>query len=291
MQSLSKELLLDNLRSSKILHGVFEFFRDFNSLYLYLFDQNGNNVSFLSDQKGPAQEIPCALGAQCKSRNKLCIPSEYLDPATPPQKPIKFYCKEGAINVLVPVLLEQRVVGYLFLGENQSHRLTREQADSMSRFLEEIVNQVVAQEVKLLNYFKGSKLSHQKKILHKVMRFIVDNYNAPDLSLTSVAQQNNISYHYLSHLFGQESNTTFSGFLNRIRIEMASQLLKDKSLPVGEVSYSCGFQDSGYFSKVFKKVHGVSPVEYRDQFLNNSRGPSKKKMQDILKQHMKRAVS
>ena len=72
-------------------------------------------------------------------------------------------------------------------------------------------------------------------------------------------------YFHLSHLFKKELNMTFSDYLNDLRISVATRLLKDKSLAVNQVSSICGFEDPSYFSKVFKKIQGVSPVVFRNQ--------------------------
>ncbi|MFQ8730023.1 MAG: helix-turn-helix domain-containing protein [Enterocloster bolteae] len=52
-------------------------------------------------------------------------------------------------------------------------------------------------------------------------------------------------------------------YLNSYRIEHAKTKLKDSNLSVNEISYSVGFQDARYFSKLFKKYVGITPKDYR----------------------------
>ncbi|HHU79331.1 MAG: PocR ligand-binding domain-containing protein [Caldicoprobacterales bacterium] len=99
-------------------------------------------------------------------------------------------------------------------------------------------------------------------LLGEAVRYIRENYNE-NLSLEDVAQKVFISPYYLSHLFREELGITFLEYLTRIRIEEAKKLLQDRSLTIFDISARVGYEDPGYFSKVFKKNMGVSPNQYR----------------------------
>ncbi|MCM1046122.1 MAG: helix-turn-helix transcriptional regulator [Candidatus Gastranaerophilales bacterium] len=71
-----------------------------------------------------------------------------------------------------------------------------------------------------------------------------------------------ISPNYLSQLFGKYNKTGFSEYINQCRIAKSKKLLEDGNLKVYEVADMLGFESAFYFSKVFKKVEGVSPTEY-----------------------------
>ena len=58
---------------------------------------------------------------------------------------------------------------------------------------------------------------------------------------------------------------SFSEILNSIRIEKAKELLKDPSLRIGDVAEEVGFLDMAHFSRVFKKIEGISANEYRNK--------------------------
>ena len=57
-------------------------------------------------------------------------------------------------------------------------------------------------------------------------------------------------------------NIGFSKYLNQLRIKHAYDLISQNMTSVSEIAYNCGFSDSLYFSKVFKKITGISPTEY-----------------------------
>ncbi|MNC35160.1 HTH-type transcriptional regulator YesS [compost metagenome] len=86
---------------------------------------------------------------------------------------------------------------------------------------------------------------------------------AEDISLQSVADFINVNSSYLSRVFKQETGGNFINFLTKIRIEKAQALLKDKSILIYEVANRVGYPNTAYFSKLFKKVTGLSPEEYR----------------------------
>lgn len=88
-------------------------------------------------------------------------------------------------------------------------------------------------------------------------------YYMNDLTLQKVAEAVGVSANYLSTLFAQEQGEGFVEYLNQIRIEHACTYLKQNYFKIYEIAYKVGFRDEKYFSRVFKKVTGMSPSEYK----------------------------
>jgi YesN/AraC family two-component response regulator len=65
-------------------------------------------------------------------------------------------------------------------------------------------------------------------------------------------------------LFKQEMGVTFTDYLNQVRINKSCELLTNTSLNLIDVSLQAGFDDQSYFSKVFKKLKGITPKSYRN---------------------------
>lgn len=86
-----------------------------------------------------------------------------------------------------------------------------------------------------------------------------------NISLADVAEAAGISSGYLSTMFTQYEKCNFVDYLNKVRIEMACRYLEQKNLKNYEIAYKTGFRDEKYFSKVFKKIKGVAPREYRNK--------------------------
>ena len=82
--------------------------------------------------------------------------------------------------------------------------------------------------------------------------------------LAEVAEKTYVSQWHLSKLLNGHTGKSFSELLNHIRIEEAKKLLKDPSLRIGDISEEVGFMDVAHFSKVFKKLEGISANEYRN---------------------------
>lgn len=82
-------------------------------------------------------------------------------------------------------------------------------------------------------------------------------------SLADVARQLQVSPGYLSRTFSREMDESFSAFRSRTRIEKACELLQDHRYKVYEVADLVGFNDVTHFTRVFTRVMGVSPSEYR----------------------------
>lgn len=92
---------------------------------------------------------------------------------------------------------------------------------------------------------------------------LINRYYAEDISLQSVANQISVNASYLSRIFKQETGENFTAYLTRIRIEKAKHYLANGRLRVYEVAHKVGYHNYTYFSKIFKKVVGMSPEDFR----------------------------
>ncbi|MNJ38143.1 HTH-type transcriptional regulator YesS [compost metagenome] len=104
----------------------------------------------------------------------------------------------------------------------------------------------------------------QSLILQHIYEYVNENY-ANDISLSEMADKLHLNYSYLSSYFKQRTHENLTSYINRVRTDKAKELLLDHTLSVSEISRLTGFSDHNYFSKVFKKMTGMTPVEYRNQ--------------------------
>ena len=105
------------------------------------------------------------------------------------------------------------------------------------------------------------------KEIDEAVQFIKCNYSS-DISLQKVAEHVKLSTAYLSYLFKKELQINFIEYINGVRIDKAQELLMETYLKSYEISEKIGFSDNTYFCKVFKKVTGMSPNEYRKQWVH-----------------------
>lgn len=101
-------------------------------------------------------------------------------------------------------------------------------------------------------------------VVHKALQYMKDNY-CHKVTLTDVADNTYVSQWHLSKLLNRHTGQSFSELMNTIRIDKAKELLKDPSLRIGDVAEQVGFVDMAHFSRVFKKITGISANEYRNK--------------------------
>lgn len=101
-------------------------------------------------------------------------------------------------------------------------------------------------------------------VIYKAKKFICDNYSEYWVSLNSVADHVNVSPNHFSSIFSQETGVTFSEYLTNVRIIKAKELLKATNMKAIDIAFSVGYNDSHYFSNVFKKIVGCTPTDFRD---------------------------
>lgn len=125
----------------------------------------------------------------------------------------------------------------------------------------------------ICRHYIGDTVQHiasgrQKKvnsIIEKANQYIEQNY-PEDISLEDVAREVNLSPYYFSRFYKEESGINFSDKLVQVRIEKAKELLKKEELSIKDVCYMVGYMEPNYFSKIFKKVTGLTASEYKKMF-------------------------
>ncbi len=96
---------------------------------------------------------------------------------------------------------------------------------------------------------------------------LIDADLSADVSLRSLAEQQNISVGYLATVFKKETGKTVSAYVREKRIRYAAHLLATTHLQIQTVALHCGVMDVQYFSKMFKREMGKTPKEYRESIL------------------------
>ena len=90
----------------------------------------------------------------------------------------------------------------------------------------------------------------------------IQSHLTDQLSVFHLAQVMNVTREYLSARFKKETGTTLTDYINRQRIHLSKYYLRENKLSVTQISLLCGYSDSNYFGRVFKKQEGLTPKEY-----------------------------
>lgn len=119
----------------------------------------------------------------------------------------------------------------------------------------------------------------QSKNIDSIMELVADLYSSntvqvrevielhlfSNLKLDELAKLCNLSLSSFKREFRKEFNDSPTNYINDRRIEKAKELLSITELPISEVAYETGFQDSLYFTRLFKNKIGVPPTTYRKE--------------------------
>ncbi len=124
----------------------------------------------------------------------------------------------------------------------------------LSRLLVPVLDRFIACTFELSNV-------KNRDLLYRAISYIRHNYHG-DIALQDVASDVGLAPTYFSKLFGEEMGCSFTDYLNQVRIEAAKLLMQD-TLSLAEVSQRVGFNDQSYFSKVFRRLEGQSPLKWR----------------------------
>lgn len=104
----------------------------------------------------------------------------------------------------------------------------------------------------------------RERLLQKV-RVYIDTHYMDEITLEKMAREVRLSPYYLSHVFSRESDFSLFEYLASVRMQAAAQQLHEGRLSVKEVAHAVGFRDSNYFSRAFKRVHGMPPGQFRNR--------------------------
>lgn len=116
----------------------------------------------------------------------------------------------------------------------------------------------------------GTPLASDKNVpkLRAVLSYIRSNYSTP-ITLDDMAAAAGMSPKYFCYFFKEMTTKTPVEYVTLYRIEKASRKLLNTDMSVTAIAFSCGFNDLSYFIKTFKQIKGITPTQYRKEFLSN----------------------
>ncbi|MGO4545996.1 helix-turn-helix domain-containing protein [Paenibacillus sp. 2TAB23] len=99
--------------------------------------------------------------------------------------------------------------------------------------------------------------------IKEVLTYIHHHFNQ-EISIQSLSEKFYLSPTYLSQLFKKEVGENFVEYLSRLRIQYACKLLAETDMTVSQIGEKCGFNDYFYFTRIFKRLNGMTPTQYRE---------------------------
>ncbi len=283
--------LVDALVNSKIYREYERAFGDLTGLPIALqpvetwqlphhHKRNENPFCALMSQKSRS----CAACLQ--TQEKLCLQAtEGAETVT---------CAAGLSDSAVPVWMSDRLIGFLQIGQVFRKKPTAAQFEKVVKLTKEwgveadretlrkafFAGKVVSPKehdsaIKLLTIFAQhlamvsnqvfiQRENSEPPVIAKARAFIQE-HQTEELSLTQVARAVNMSSFYFCKMFKKVAGINFTDYVARVRIEKSKNLLLNPNLRVSEIAFEVGFQSLTHFNRVFKKILGQSPTEYRSQ--------------------------
>lgn len=126
--------------------------------------------------------------------------------------------------------------------------------------LDSLANTMLRKYCMLVNNYSRKSYS---ALIQTCMNY-VDFHYMEDLSLNRLAAMSSVSGSYLSASFKKEVGITLTDYINSTRIRQSLILLNTTGLSIQEIASRCGFSDSNYYARTFKKLQGISPKGYRE---------------------------
>lgn len=246
---------------------------------------------------GRRNENPyCALMAQKSRACAACLQVRERLCEGASDEPKTTVCPSGLCETAVPVRLSDRLIGFLQTGQSFTKKPDKAHFDRIARQAAEwgldvkrdvlkkayfstkvVPHKQLESVVKLLAIFAQhlALVSNQviirqenaeSPIIARARDYICE-HQSEKLSLGQVARAVNMSAFYFCKMFKKVTGVNFTDYLSRVRIEKAKNLLLNPNLRVSEIAFEVGFQSLTHFNRVFKKLLGQSPTDYRAQLL------------------------
>lgn len=234
----------------------------------------------------------CMVMAQKSRACAACLQVQQKLSETATREPQTITCPTGLSDIAIPVRMGEQLVGFLTTGQVFCKKPTEAQFSRTAKLLADWGVEANADElrkayfetrvlssrqhdsiVKLLAIFAEhlSMVSNQivlqeqnaePPVISRAKQFIAE-HQAEELSLDQVAKSVHTSKFYFCKMFKKTTGINFTDYLSRVRTERAKNLLLNRNLRISEIAYEVGFQSLTHFNRVFKRILGQSPTDYR----------------------------
>lgn len=240
----------------------------------------------------------CALMAQKSSSCAACLQVQERLCRQAATQPQTITCSLGLSDSAVPVRMNDRLIGFLQIGQVFRKPPTRGQFEKVAALAEKWGIEADRETLRQA-FFSGKVVSpkehdaalkllavfaqHLAALSNRVFiqranaepptiaraRAYIEDHQHEELSLNRVAKAVNMSSYYFCKMFKKAAGITFTDYVSRVRIEKSKNLLLNPNLRVSEIAYEVGFQSLTHFNRVFKNILSQSPTAYRAQLAAN----------------------
>ncbi len=278
-----RDLLLKEIRQA-VAHTRYQFTIGVGTSKNRIADIRQSFVEALMNLQSPVREMGSGLNQPLERIELLKVDKsavdDYLRCGSKDQLDIFFNTYIGSLDETA--LQSSLIKNYIFVDVMlATTKLINELGGEVDKVIPELnsietilsniksVEQLREQAYKILSiglaYRDGRPNGQHHNLIRQAKEYIERHYKNPDLTLNEVAASANLSASHFSSVFSQETHQTFKEYLTEMRINKAKELLRMTALRSADIAYQVGYNDPHYFSSVFKKNTGLSPIEFRSQ--------------------------
>lgn len=283
--------IVDALSASKLYQDYCRAFNDLTGLPLTLRPIESWQLPYHGKRNENAY---CAMMALKSSTCASCLQTQQRLSESATKEAQTMTCSSGLSETAVPIRIGERLVGFLQTGQVFRRKPSAAQFDRLARQVMSLGTSLTAQDLKRA-YFGTKVLSpkehdgivrmlsvfsqhlamvsnqlvvrqeHPEPAMVTRAKEFIEDHQAEDLSLTDVARAVNASTFYFCKVFKKSTGINFTDYVSRVRIEKAKNLALNPNLRISEIAFEVGFQSLTHFNRVFKRITGMSPTQYRAQ--------------------------
>lgn len=219
----------------------------------------------------------------CETGKKACHNCDImlLEKCKASKKVQMHTCHAGLVDIAVPILYNNEILGYIILGQMKNKTDFEEIKTRIEKFPVEILK--MEDYYNSLLYFDYDRIESVTKIATMLTKYImlenmlkpttgknietvvafIDNNLQEKLTVDHISKNVNISKSVIYKAFHDHFNCTLKEYVNSKRIEKAEELLEKTDFSIEEIAQKTGFSSSAYFTSTFKKVKGITPLKYK----------------------------
>lgn len=275
---LHKEELLIEVAEIKKLMDLLSSLFPIRTSFIYAIDDE-QYTNEIAGNNGNYQNFCKLIQLELKHKCIACDRDKFKE-ANKKKKPVLYQCYSGLYEMFLPLFIENSLAGYLHFGQVRSeedfqtiaskyslyeHSMLKELEttyDSMTIIEKEKLILISELFQKFADIILKNKLIELRKANpeYYLKKYIEENLDK-SIDVKTAAKFIDRSPSFVTHNFKEKYDMTFHEFLIRKRVEHSKTLLRKYSIV--ETFQLCGFKNRFHFSKVFKKMEGITPHEYQ----------------------------
>jgi two-component system, response regulator YesN len=175
--------------------------------------------------------------------------------------------KEKALSIQHAFQVYNMTVSFLFkLGQTESILYSYEQLTQSFNNVFAMLDELKALTTRYLSSVDLSSMETKNHTFNAILQFVTLNF-CQEISLQNLSDQFFMNPSYISQLFKKEVGETFTAYIAKLRIAYACELLDKDTSSIHEIAEKIGYHDYFYFTRLFKKISGKTPSQYRNERL------------------------